>query len=191
MQRPYIFILVLCLVMGGILPSFGFSGPTLILDKETDTETFVYGIGPMIKYKRVKGLEDFEGNMGVFGLRAYMGRINDPQFGLMYGMGSVKGDAYKLELKMTGATIEDGFKEDPRVRWRVTGGIGNYDYISRGSGRSLKSASFGFLEPQLVGLLPLSRHIVLEFALGYTFTNTKSVKLEGIAFNTELLLGRF
>lgn len=191
MQNRPLYALIICLLFTMTTASYGFSGPTLIIDKEKDTETFLYGIGPMIKYKRVKGLDDFEGNMGVFGLRAYMGRVNDPQFGIMHGIGSVKGDAYKLKMKMTGATIEDGFKEDPRVRWRVTGGIGNYDYISRGSNRSLKSASFGFFEPQLVGMLPLSRHIVLEFALGYTFTNTKSVKLEGIAFNTELLLGRF
>lgn len=174
------------------LPAYCISGPILIMDTEpAESEAFVYGIGPVIKYKHVKGLDDFEGDMGVFGARAYLGRINDPQFGIMSGMGSVKGEAYKLEIKMTGATIEDSFREDPRVRWRVTCGIGNYDYTSRASSRSLKSSSFGFLEPQIVGVLPLSRHIVLEFALGYTFTNTKGVRLEGVAFNSELLLGRF
>jgi hypothetical protein len=43
----------------------------------------------------------------------------------------------------------------------------------------------------IVGVLPMSRHIVLEFSTGYTFAKTTGVKIEGLMLEAELLFGRF
>lgn len=167
------------------------SGPTLLMDSKADTSEFVGGIGPLVKYKRVSAPSDFGGDMTVWGVRAFGGKLNDPEIGFIYSSGSLSGTSLKFKLDMAGLTLEDSFREDSRVKWRASFGVGQYSLQSRASGLVMNKGSFAFLEPMLVGVLPMSRHIVLEFAVGYTFAGATGVRVEGLAINAELLMGKF
>lgn len=129
--------------------------------------------------------------MTVWGIRAFAGRLRDPALGLMYQAGTLNGRSMKFNLEMGGLTLEDNFREDARVKWRVSLGIGQYKLESSASGLSLNEGTFSFFEPMLFGVLPLSRHIVLEIGCGYTFAAGTGVRLEGLALQTELLMGKF
>lgn len=117
--------------------------------------------------------------------------MNDPEFGLLFCAGEQKSEMLKYNLDMTGFSMEDSFKSDPRFKWRVTAGIGNYKLKSGYSGHVYKEGSFGFLEPMFLGILPLNSNIVLEFGVGYTFGDASGVRVEGIAVQGEILLGKF
>lgn len=149
-----------------------------------------YG-GVTCRYKRVSGPMGFGGDIWLWGLRAAGGRFEDPKFGIVASTGTLTGNALRLELKQAGLSIENGFRSDPRVRWRVQFGGGSYSLDSRITGNTINSGDFTFLEPMLVGLFPLTRHIVLEFSAGYTFAGSTGVRLEGLFLQTEFLLGRF
>jgi hypothetical protein len=109
----------------------------------------------------------------------------------MYRAGTLNGTSLEFDMQMGGLTLEDSFREDARVKWRASFGVGEYNLKTSASGRDLNSGSFAFIEPVIVGVLPMSRHIVLEFSTGYTFAKTTGVKIEGLMLEAELLFGRF
>lgn len=164
-----------------------------MLDKQHEDSTeFTYGIGPVLKYKHNECNEqDFKGDMAMWGVRAFAGKMNDPEFGLIYTAGYQKSDTLKYNLDMTGVSLEDSFKSDPRFKWRLTCGMGNYKLKSIASGYVYNDGKFAYIEPMFLGILPLNRNIILEFGIGYTFADAKEVKVEGLALNAELLLGKF
>lgn len=166
-------------------------GPTLLMDKNPDSTDFTGGIGPTIKYKRISAPYDFGGDMMVWGLRLFGGKLRDPAIGLMYQGGTLNGESMKFNLEMGGLTLEDSFREDARVKWRASFGVGTYNLRTIASGMELNKGSFAFFEPMIIGVLPLSRHIVLEFGVGYTFAGATGVRVEGLALQTEILMGKF
>ena len=109
----------------------------------------------------------------------------------MASTGALNGNALRLNVNMGGLSIENGFKPDPRFKWRVNFGGGNYELNSKVTHRTINSGSFTFLEPMLVGVFPMTRHTVLEFSTGYTFCGAQGVRLEGWLLQVDLLLGRF
>lgn len=180
---------ILCLLSA--VASYAKTGPTLLRDKSAEGTTVVYGIGPTIKYKRVSAPHDFGGDMAVWGARIFAGKLRDPALGLVYQAGTLNGNSMKFNLEMGGFTLEDSFREDSRVKWRASFGVGNYKLRTIASGLVLNKGSFTFFEPMVFGILPLSRHILLEFGLGYTFAAGTGVRIEGLALQSELLLGKF
>jgi hypothetical protein len=170
---------------------FCLTGPTLLMDSQPHSTEYVYGIGPIMKYKRVAAPQNFGGDMTVWGVRAFAGKLYDPEIGFVYYSGTLNGESQKFNLDMAGLTLEDSFREDARVKWRVSFGVGHYRLRSRASGYEFNKGSFSFLEPMIVGVLPMSRHIVLEFGAGYTFAGATGVRVEGLALNAELLMGKF
>ena len=181
-------LLLLFLMLITHLPSF--SQPTLIRDVRQDPSDFTYAVGPMFKYKRMSGPDNFGGDMGMWGLRFSCGKLRDPSLGIMYMEGHLNGHSQKFELSKLGLTLEDSFREDSRVSWRLTFGKGDYLLKQKISGRTVYDGSFVFAEPLITGLLPLSRHIALEFGAGYTFAGATGVRIEGLTLNVELLFGR-
>lgn len=188
MKRKIIILVILFLWQGTV---FGKTGPTLLRDKKNDGIEVIYGIGPTIKYKRVSAPHDFGGDMAVWGARIFAGRLRDPALGLVYQAGTLNGNSMKFNLEMGGFTLEDSFREDSRVKWRASFGVGTYKLKTLASGLVLNKGSFTFFEPMVLGILPLSRHIVLEFGAGYTFAAGSGVRIEGLALQSELLLGKF
>lgn len=173
------------------LPAWSVTGPTLLMDSQPESSEYVYGIGPVVRYKRVAAPDNFGGDMMVWGVRACAGKLYDPEIGLVFYSGTLNGTSQKFNLDMAGLTLEDSFREDARVKWRVSFGVGEYRLRSIASGYEFNKGSFTFFEPMVVGVLPMSRHIVLEFAAGYTFAGATGVRVEGLALNAELLLGKF
>lgn len=165
--------------------------PKLLVDSKPRSEKPIGGGGLTWRYKRAAGPFGFGGDMLVWGLRGFGGNLVSPKLGLMGGMGTLNGHALKLNLRQFGFTVEHGFHPDPRFKWRVNFGGGTYDLESRVSGISMKKGSFTFLEPMLVGVHPLSRHIVAEVGVGYTFAGATGVRIEGIFLEANLLLGLF
>ncbi|MEW6709518.1 MAG: hypothetical protein AB1403_06800 [Candidatus Riflebacteria bacterium] len=183
--------LLLIFILGQTLsPCFAKTGPTLLIDKRADQNMFIYGIGPSVKYKRVSAPNDFGGDMAIWGARMFAGKMRDPALGLVYQAGTLNGNSMKFNLEMGGFTLEDSFREDSRVKWRASFGVGNYKLRTLASGLVLNKGSFTFFEPMVVGVLPLSRHIVLEFSTGYTFAAGNGVRIEGLALQWELLFGK-
>ena len=187
--RISIFVLVFTLYM--IAPAYCVMGPTLMIDRHEENENnFSFGIGPTLRYKHNRSSElKFEGDMAMWGVRIVGGPMNDPQFGLSFCAGEQTSEMLKYNLDMSSVSMEDSFKKDPR--WRVSCGVGNFKLKSKASGHVYKEGSFGFLEPMILGILPLNRNIILEFGFGYTFADASGVKVEGIAAQGELLLGKF
>ncbi len=171
--------------------AFCLTGPTLLMDSQPKSTEYVYGIGPVAKYKRVAAPQNFGGEMNVWGVRAFAGKLYDPEIGVVFYTGTLNGESLKFNLDMAGLTLEDSFREDARVKWRASFGVGTYRLRSKASGFEFNKGSFTFLEPMIVGVLPMSRHIVLEFGAGYTFAGATGVRLEGLALNAELLMGKF
>lgn len=167
------------------------TGPTLLVDRQPDSIIFTGGAGPLMKYKRVKAPQDFGGDMTLWGVRAFGGKLQDPELGVIYTSGTLNGTSLKFNLDMTGLTLEDSFREDSRVKWRTSFGIGKYKLSSKASGMELNDGSFAFFEPMILGVLPMTRHIILEFGVGYTFAGATGVRVEGLTINAELLMGKF
>jgi hypothetical protein len=165
--------------------------PILIMDSRPRKTVFSGGIGPTFKYKRVSGPQDFGGDMVVWGIRAFGGNANEGKFGLLYSGVTLNGKNLKFSLKMAGLSYEDHFREDPRVKWRVSFGGGSYELKSRFSSYVVNDGSFTFIEPMIIGVLSMTRHIVLEFGAGYTFAGATGVRIEGLALQAEFLLGKF
>lgn len=190
MKKYILTLLFLCI---NVSAAFCITGPTLIIDKadRDASRATVWNFGPMLKYKYIDGFTHFKGDMGLFGVHASVGRVRDPLFGVMHVNGDIKNENYKLDMKLTGLTVERTFRKDPRVRWRVTAGWGEYEYIRRWSGQRERKSTFGFLEPQIVGLLPMNKNIALEFGLGWTIADDNALQVDGVALNAELLFGRF
>ena len=186
-------ILTLFYILISITPGYCIIGPTLMLDNESKNEKeFTFGIGPTLRYKHNESSAlNFEGDMAMWGIKIVGGPMNDPQFGLNFCAGEQTNDVIKYNLDMTGLSMEDSFKKDPRFRWRITCGVGNFKLKSKASGHIYKKGSFGYLEPMFLGILPLNRNIILEFGVGYTFADATGVRVEGIAAQGELLLGKF
>jgi hypothetical protein len=182
MKRKIIMLVILLFWQRAVIAK---TGPTLLRDKKSDGIEVIYGIGPTIKYKRISAPHDFGGDMAVWGARIFAGRLRDPALGLVYQAGTLNGNSMKFNLEMGGFTLEDSFREDSRVKWRASFGVGNYKLRTIASGLVLNQGSFTFFEPMVLGILPLSRHIVLEFAAG------SGVRIEGLALQSELLLGKF
>ncbi len=186
-------ILTFFYILISITPGYCIIGPTLMLDNESKNEKeFTFGIGPTLRYKHNESSAlNFEGDMAMWGIKIVGGPMNDPQFGLNFCAGEQTNDVIKYNLDMTGLSMEDSFKKDPRFRWRITCGVGNFKLKSKASGHIYKKGSFGYLEPMFLGILPLNRNIILEFGVGYTFADATGVRVEGIAAQGELLLGKF
>lgn len=182
----YFFLMTFILALS---PSYG-RGPTLIRDLKHGQNEYSYGIGPMFKYKRVSGPDGFGGDMGMWGLRFHGGKLEDPALGAMYVKGHLNGTSQKLVLEKWGLTLEDSFRQDPRMRWRVAFGKGEYQLTRKISGTVSNEGSFAFVEPMISAMLPLSRHISLEFGAGYTFAGATGMRIEGLTLNTELLFGK-
>ena len=166
--------------------------PKLLIDKSSTQNPLTVGAGGInFKYKRVSGPYDFEGDMIVWGVRGFGGHLREAKLGVMGSTGSLNGNVLRLNLNMGGLSIENGFRPDPRFKWRVNFGGGNFELTSKVTHRTINSGSFTYLEPMLVGVFPLSRHLVLEFGTGYTFCGAQGVRLEGILLQVDLLVGRF
>ena len=176
-----------------LTPSYCITGPTLLLDRASEnSKEFTFDMGPILRYKHNESSAlNFKGDMAMWGVRLAGGPMEDPKFGLLFCTGEQKNEMVEYNLDMTGVSMEDSIKTDPRVRWRLTAGIGNYKLKSKHSGKVYKDGSFGFLEPMILGLLPLNRNIILEFGVGYTFADATGVRVEGIAVQGELLFGKF
>lgn len=187
--KPTLYLLAILIVIS--VSGYAATGPTLLMDKNPDGTDFIGAIGPSIKYKRISAPYDFGGDMTVWGLRLFGGKLRDPALGVMYQAGTLNGTSMKFNLDMAGLTLEDSFREDSRVMWRVSFGVGNYKLRTIVSGTVLNKGSFTFCEPMIFGVLPLSRHIVLEIGTGYTFAGATGVRIEGLAIQTELLIGKF
>lgn len=183
----YIFFLTVLLR----LPIYAAGNPTLLLDRTPKGTVFSGAMGPLMKYKRVAGPHDFGGEMLMWGIRGFAGKNNDPKLGFVYSTGNLSGTGFKLNLDMGGLSLEDSFRQDPRVKWRVSFGGGKYKMSTVNSGYVVNDGSFTFLEPMIIGVLPASRHIVFEFAVGYTFADATGVRIEGLALQAEMLFGRF
>lgn len=166
------------------------SRPVTLRDAKHGEDVFSYAIGPFVKYKRVSGPDNFGGDMNMWGLRFMAGQLNDPLLGVSYSAGHLTGHSQKLKLSKFGLVMEDSFREDSRVKWRATFGGGTYRLWHRISDRTASEGSFAFFEPAIAGIIPLSRHISLEFSTGYTFTRTTGVRIEGLMLQAEFLLGR-
>ena len=186
-------LLALLYIIASLAPGYCVIGPTLMLDhQEKHEKDFTFGIGPSVRYKHNESSAlDFEGDMAMWGVKIVGGPMNDPQFGLSYHAGEQKSEAVKYTLNMTGLSMENSFQKDPRFRWRVSCGVGNFNLKSRASGHSYKKGSFGYLEPMFLGILPFNRNIILEVGVGYTMANATGVRVEGIAVEGELLFGKF
>lgn len=164
--------------------------PILLVDQPEKTMP-VGAFGPTFKFKRTSGPEGFGGEMVVWGVRGFGGRLDDPKLGLMAQAGTLTGSSLTLNLRMGGFTVEDHFLKDTRLKWRVGLGGGTFELKSRVSSRVVNEGSFAFAEPMFVGVIPMTRHIVLEIGAGYTFCGVEGVRLEGLFIQTDLLLGRF
>ena len=186
-------LLTLMYIITAFSPAYCIIGPTLMLDdKEKNEDEFTFGIGPTLRYKHNESSAlDFEGDMAMWGVRIVGGPMNDPKFVLNYSAGWQKSEVLKYDLDMTGVSMEDSFKSDPRFRWRITCGIGNFQLKSKASGHIYKKGNFSYCEPMFIGILPMNRNIILEFGVGYTFADASGVKVEGIAAQGELLFGKF
>ncbi len=171
-------------------PGHAYRPPILLIDRSTSDPSIGAG-GLSFKYKRASGPLGFGGDMLVWGGRMYGGKLRDPKFGLMGQLGTLNGNALRLNLRMGGFSVEDGFKPDPRFKWRANFGFGTYDLESRITFRTINKGGFAFFEPMLVGVLPMKRHIVLEIGAGYTFCGALGVRIEGLFLQVDLLLGRF
>ncbi|MBP7633880.1 hypothetical protein KBA41_06895 [Candidatus Ozemobacteraceae bacterium] len=180
-------LLLLCL---GIHRAEAVRDPILLVD-QPGTSMPVGAFGPTFKFKRTSGPEGFGGEMVVWGARGFGGRLDDPKLGLMAQAGTLTGGSLTLNLRMGGFTVEDHFLKDTRLKWRVGLGGGTFELKSRVSSRIVNEGSFAFAEPMLVGVIPMTRHIVLEIGAGYTFCGVEGVRLEGLFIQTDLLLGRF
>lgn len=167
------------------------TGPTLLMDSQPESTEYVYGVGPIAKYKRVAAPQNFGGDMTVWGVRVFAGKLNDPEIGAIFYSGTLNGISLKFNLDMAGLTLEDSFREDSRIKWRTSFGVGKYRLRSVASDHEFNKGSFTFFEPMIVGVLPLSRHIVLEFGAGYTFAGATGVRIEGLSLNAEILMGKF
>jgi len=185
------FLLIITLFILYATAGFSLTGPTLLMDSQPKSSEYVYGVGPIMKYKRVAAPQNFGGDMTVWGIRAFAGRLYDPEIGFVFYSGTLNGESQKFNLDMAGLTLEDSFREDSRVKWRVSFGVGDYRLRSRASGYEFNKGSFSFFEPMIIGVLPMSRHIILEFGAGYTFAGATGVRVEGLALNAELLMGKF
>lgn len=172
-------------------PARAVGNPRLLVEVNPRSAQNVGAGGLTFRYKRVSGPMGFGGDMLMWGVRGFGGRLNDPKIGLMAGLGTLNGNVLKLNLRQLGVTLENGFRPDPRFKWRVTFGGGSYDLKSRISQYSVNKGSFTFLEPMLVGVHPLTRHIILEVAAGYTFAGSTGVRFEGLFLEANLLLGLF
>lgn len=184
------FVFLTILLLTG-RPAICLTGPTLLMDTQPQSSEYVYGVGPVVKYKRVAAPQDFGGDMTVWGVRAFAGKLNDPEIGVVFYSGTLNGTSLKFNLDMAGLTLEDSFREDARVKWRTSFGVGKYRLRSIASGFEYNKGSFTFFEPMIVGVLPMSRHIVLEFGVGYTFAGATGVRVEGLSINAEMLMGKF
>ncbi|PKL50970.1 MAG: hypothetical protein CVV42_01325 [Candidatus Riflebacteria bacterium HGW-Riflebacteria-2] len=167
------------------------TGPTLLMEKRPQGMDFTGGIGPLVKYKTVSAPDNFGGDMTMWGVRLFAGYLRDPEFGLVYSSGNLSGRALKFNLDMAGLTLEDSFREDARVKWRATLGGGHYELRTIAGGLVKTKGSFSFFEPMILGVLPMTRHIVLEFGAGYTFAGATGVRIEGLTLQCELLMGKF
>ena len=185
------FLLIITLFILYATAGFSLTGPTLLMDSQPKSSEYVYGVGPIMKYKRVAAPQNFGGDMTVWGIRAFAGRLYDPEIGFVFYSGTLNGESQKFNLDMAGLTLEDSFREDARVKWRASFGVGTYRLRSKASGFEFNKGSFTFLEPMIIGVLPMTRHIVLEFGAGYTFAGATGVRVEGLALNAELLMGKF
>lgn len=185
--------IALLYIIAFISPAYCIIGPTLMIDhQEKHEKEFTFGVGSTLRYKHNESSAlNFEGDMAMWGVRVVGGPMNDPQFGISYCAGEQTSEAVKYNLDMTGFSMENSFKSDPRFRWRVTCGIGNFKLKSKTSNHVYKDGSFGFLEPMFLGILPFNRNIILEVGIGYTFADATGVRVEGIAAQGELLLGKF
>ncbi|MBU1108313.1 MAG: hypothetical protein KKB51_16690 [Candidatus Riflebacteria bacterium] len=183
--------LSLCMMVLLVSVAGAATGPTLLMDSRPQSMDITSGIGPLMKYKRVRAPDDFGGDMTLWGVRLFAGRLRDPELGLIYSSGTLNGRALKFNLDMVGLTLEDSFREDSRVKWRVTLGGGNYNLRTSIGGLVMTQGSFTYFEPMILGALPLSRHIILEFGAGYTFAGATGIRIEGLALNCELLMGKF
>ena len=147
--------------------------------------------GMSFKYKRVSGPYDFGGDMLMWGGHAFGGGVGEVKLGISGAAGILNGKYARLDLKMGGLTLENGFRPDPLFKWRVGFGMGSYDLVSTVTKFHTNRGNFAYLEPMLVGVRPLTRHISIEVGVGYTFANSTGVKLDGFCLTTDLLLGRF
>ena len=167
------------------------TGPTLLMEKRPQGMDFTGGIGPLVKYKTVRAQDNFGGDMTLWGVRLFGGRLRDPELGLIYAAGTLNGRVLKFSLDMAGLTLEDSFREDARVKWRATLGGGHYKLQTSVGGLVRTKGSFSYFEPMILGVLPMTRHIVLEFGVGYTFAGATGVRIEGLALQCEMLMGKF
>lgn len=186
-------LLVIIYIFATAIQGYCIIGPTLMMDnQEKNRKEFSFGVGPILRYKHNESSTlNFEGDMAMWGVRIVGGPMNDPQFGLQFCAGEQKSDSLKYTLNMTGISLENSFKSDPRFRWRATAGLGKYKLKSANSDYVYKDGTYGFFEPMILGVLPLNKNIILEIGIGYTFADAPGVRVEGIAAQGELLLGKF
>ncbi len=187
LRLSLILLVLLCL---GNTRAQAVRDPILLVDQPGKTMS-VGAFGPTFKFKRTSGPQGFGGEMVVWGARGFGGRLDDPKLGLMAQAGTLTGRNLTLNLRMGGFTVEDHFLKDTRLKWRVGIGGGTFELKSRVSSRVVNDGSFAFAEPMFVGVIPMTRHIVLEIGAGYTFCGVEGVRLEGFFIQTDLLLGRF
>ncbi|HEY9072187.1 MAG TPA: hypothetical protein VIV61_18145 [Candidatus Ozemobacteraceae bacterium] len=189
--RPFCALLALFLLLAGSGGLYAARDPILLLSEQPGKTMPIGAFGASFKYKRVSGPRGFGGDMLVWGGRGFGGRVDDPKIGLMAQTGTLNGTSLVLNLRMGGFTVEDHFKKDTRMKWRVNIGGGSYELKTRRGSLVINDGSFAFAEPMIVGLVPMTRHIVLELGVGYTFCGVEGVRLEGLFLQTDLLLGRF
>lgn len=147
--------------------------------------------GISFKYKRASGPYNFGGDLLMWGGHAFGGGKGEVKLGISGAAGILNGNHARLDLKMGGLTLENGFRPDPLFKWRVGFGMGSYDLVSTVTNFHTNKGNFVYVEPMLVGVRPVTRHITIEVGVGYTFANSTGVKLDGICLTTDLLLGRF
>ncbi|MBF0543705.1 MAG: hypothetical protein HQM08_04695 [Candidatus Riflebacteria bacterium] len=148
--------------------------------------------GLSCKYKQVSGPHGFGGDFLMWGGRFFSGASGDPKLGASACTGVLNGNFQRIEMKMGGLTIENGFRPDPYFKWRVGFGAGSYNLTDSLNQRTITQGQFAYVEPMLVGVRPLWRSIMIEVGAGYTFVGaTGGIKLEGPCLEVNLLFGRF
>ncbi|MFZ2961102.1 MAG: hypothetical protein WA705_29845 [Candidatus Ozemobacteraceae bacterium] len=185
-------VLALSLVLGLAHTSAAADVSIAMESKQPFDRTPQIGAGGIsCTYKRVSGPYGFGGDMLLWGGRGFGGGEGQVKMGFTAATGVLNGNHMRCNLNMGGFTLENGWRPDPLFKWRAVFGGGSYDLTSSLTMRSINRGSFAYFTPMLVGRRPLSRHISIEVAGGYTFTNTNGVSIGGWCLETDILLGRF
>ena len=179
------------LFLVGSATVFGASNALPMPNAPVDRPESVGAGGPTFKYKRVSGPMKFGGDILVWGFRAFGGRKDDPKLGISGSTGTLNGKSLQMDLRMAGFTLENSWRSDSRLKWRMTLGGGTYDLHNFTGSYTVNKGTFAYFEPMFVGVVPMNRHLAWEIAGGYTFAGTTGVKIEGPCLEVNLLFGRY